>query len=94
MVSFGGLARKLLGSSNSRRVRKFEPTVKAINALEDELSRLSDAELRARTDAFRAEINDLRHRLGIPLLPQPDPGALGLVVPQDGWDMDKERKQE
>ena len=56
MVSFGGLARKLLGSSNSRRVRKFEPTVKAINALEDELSQLSDDQLRARTDEFRAQL--------------------------------------
>ncbi|RIX99225.1 preprotein translocase subunit SecA [Aureimonas flava] len=56
MVSFGGLARKLLGSSNSRRVRKFEPTVKAINALEAELAALSDDQLRARTEAFRAEL--------------------------------------
>ncbi|WP_061931520.1 preprotein translocase subunit SecA [Aureimonas sp. AU22] len=56
MVSFGGLARKLLGSSNSRRVRKFEPTVKAINALEAELSGLTDDQLRARTDEFRAQL--------------------------------------
>ncbi|WP_279479019.1 preprotein translocase subunit SecA [Aureimonas sp. SK2] len=56
MVSFGGLARKLLGSSNSRRVRKFEPMVKAINALEAELSQLSDDQLRARTAEFRAQL--------------------------------------
>ncbi|WP_062204067.1 preprotein translocase subunit SecA [Aureimonas sp. AU12] len=56
MVSFGGLARKLLGSSNSRRVRKFEPTTREINALEEELSKLSDDELRARTEQFREEI--------------------------------------
>ena len=56
MVSFGGLARKLLGSANSRRVRKFDPTVRAIAALEPELAALSDEALRARTTQFREEI--------------------------------------
>ncbi|KTR08033.1 preprotein translocase subunit SecA [Aureimonas ureilytica] len=56
MVSFAGLARKLLGSANSRRVRKFDPTVRAISALEPELSALSDDQLRARTEQFRDEI--------------------------------------
>ncbi|TCT07977.1 preprotein translocase subunit SecA [Aquabacter spiritensis] len=52
----GGIARKLFGSSNDRRVKGFRPTVQAINALEAELTGLSDAQLRARTDAFRAEL--------------------------------------
>ncbi|MBA4790622.1 MAG: preprotein translocase subunit SecA [Pseudomonadota bacterium] len=52
----GGLARKLFGSANDRRVKGYRPTVQAINALEPELSALSDDALRARTDQFRAEI--------------------------------------
>ncbi|HEV7417754.1 MAG TPA: preprotein translocase subunit SecA, partial [Tianweitania sediminis] len=56
MVSFGGLARKIFGSSNDRRVRGFNPRVQAINALETELSGLSDEALRGRTEEFRQQI--------------------------------------
>jgi preprotein translocase subunit SecA len=55
---FGAVARKIFGSSNERRIRAFRPRVDAINALEQELERLSDEELRARTDAFRKELAD------------------------------------
>ena len=55
LSSFGSLASKLFGSSNERRVRGYRPRVAAINALEEEVAKLSDAELRARTDQFRAE---------------------------------------
>ncbi|MEI8144826.1 MAG: DEAD/DEAH box helicase, partial [Alphaproteobacteria bacterium] len=53
---FGTLARKLFGSSNDRRVKGYNPRVQKINALEPEIAKLSDAELRARTDAFKAEL--------------------------------------
>ncbi|MFD2236649.1 preprotein translocase subunit SecA [Aureimonas populi] len=56
MVSLGGLAAKLFGSSNSRVVRRYDARVRQINALEPELSALSDEELRARTQGFREEI--------------------------------------
>jgi preprotein translocase subunit SecA len=56
MVKFGAIARKLFGSSNDRRIRAYKPTVDAINALEAELSALSDAELAARTTQFRDQI--------------------------------------
>lgn len=56
MVNFGGLARKLLGSANERVVRRFQPKIQPIAAFEDEFSRLTDDELRAKTEAFRAEI--------------------------------------
>src|SRR5258707_14521323 len=52
----GALARKLFGSSNDRRIRKYQPRVDEINALEGELEKLSDDALRARTAAFRAEL--------------------------------------
>jgi preprotein translocase subunit SecA len=54
----GAVARKLFGSSNDRRVRKYQPRVDAINALEPELVKLTDAELAARTVAFKKEIAD------------------------------------
>ncbi|MEX6506414.1 preprotein translocase subunit SecA [Jiella sp. M17.18] len=56
MVSFGGLARKLLGSANERFVRRYQSRVDAIAALEDEMAALSDEELRGKTEAFKAEI--------------------------------------
>jgi preprotein translocase subunit SecA len=54
----GALARKLFGSSNDRRVRKYQPRVDAIAALEKELTGLSDEALRARTEAFRKQVAD------------------------------------
>ena len=53
---FGNLAKKLFGSSNERRLKAYTGRVSAINALEPEISALSDAELRARTQEFRADI--------------------------------------
>jgi preprotein translocase subunit SecA len=56
MVSFGGLARKIFGSSNDRRVKSMRPRVEAINAMENELAALTDEQLRARTDQFRQDV--------------------------------------
>jgi preprotein translocase subunit SecA len=56
MVSFGGLARKIFGSSNERRVRSFKPRVEQINALEAEISSLTDEQLKAKTAEFRASL--------------------------------------
>ena len=58
MVSFGALAAKVFGSANDRKVKSYRPKVEAINALESEVARLSDADLRARTEQFRAEFAD------------------------------------
>ncbi|MGQ3675948.1 preprotein translocase subunit SecA [Xanthobacter sp. TB0139] len=52
----GGLARKLFGSANDRRVKGYRSRVQAINALEKELQPLSDEALRARTEDFRRQI--------------------------------------
>src|SRR6188472_1942890 len=54
----GAVARKLFGSSNDRRVRKYQPRVDAINALEPEMVKLTDDALRARTEAFKKELAD------------------------------------
>jgi preprotein translocase subunit SecA len=58
MVSLGGIARKIFGSSNDRRVKSMRPRVEAINAMENEVAALSDAELRARTDQFRQDLTN------------------------------------
>src|SRR5215212_1346191 len=52
----GALAKKIFGSANDRRVKGYRPRVEAINAIEPEMERLSDDELRARTESFRAEL--------------------------------------
>ncbi|MBN9068528.1 MAG: preprotein translocase subunit SecA, partial [Rhizobiales bacterium] len=56
MVRVGVLAKKIFGSSNERRVKSLRPKVAAVNAMEDEMRALSDEELRARTDQFRADL--------------------------------------
>ncbi|MGG7519255.1 preprotein translocase subunit SecA [Allorhizobium undicola] len=56
MVSLGGLARKIFGSSNERRIKGHKPRVAAINALEDSMKALSDAELAGKTAEFREQI--------------------------------------
>src|ERR671913_1036617 len=53
---FGSLAKKIFGSVNDRRLKSYRPKVAAINELEPEIERLSDEALRARTDAFKAEL--------------------------------------
>src|SRR5690349_14103542 len=53
---FRAAARKFFGSANDRRIRSFQSRVNAINALEKELEKLSDDELRARTAQFRKRV--------------------------------------
>jgi preprotein translocase subunit SecA len=53
------LLKKVFGSRNERLLKQYRRTVRAVNALEPEVQKLSDEELRARTDEFRA-----RHRNG------------------------------
>ena len=59
----GAVARKLFGSANERRIRSYQPRVKAINALEPEVAALSDEALKARIEAAipgsTADVTDL-----------------------------------
>ncbi len=55
---FGAVARRLFGSANDRRIRSYQPRVDEINAFEDEIAKLSDEALRARTDEFKKQIAD------------------------------------
>ncbi len=58
MFGLGSIASKVFGSSNDRKVKKYQSRVDEINALEPELAALSDDELRARTEAFRQQFAD------------------------------------
>src|SRR5215468_10551142 len=52
----GVLARSLFGTANDRIVKSFDRPVAKINALEPELEKLSDEQLRARTTEFRERL--------------------------------------
>ncbi len=54
----GGLARRLFGSANDRYIKSLAGTVDEISGLEPEVERLSDADLAARTVAFRKRLAD------------------------------------
>ncbi|TXF13162.1 preprotein translocase subunit SecA [Pelomicrobium methylotrophicum] len=47
---------KIFGSRNERLLKRYMQTVRAINALEPEIARLSDEALRAKTAEFKARI--------------------------------------
>ena len=47
---------KIFGTANERAIKRLLPNVGAINALEPEIQKLSDDELRAKTEEFRARI--------------------------------------
>jgi len=55
---------KVFGTKNERVIKSLMPNVQAINALEPEIEKLSDAELRAKTDEFRQRIQERLSRVG------------------------------
>jgi preprotein translocase subunit SecA len=55
-MALASLARKIFGSPSDRQVKRYQGKVAAINALEPELVKLSDDELKARTATFKAQI--------------------------------------
>ncbi|NHC07073.1 protein translocase subunit secA [Azonexus fungiphilus] len=48
-----GLLKKIFGSRNDRLIKQYSQNVKRINALEPQISALTDEQLRAKTDEFR-----------------------------------------
>lgn len=53
---FAPLLKKLFGSKNEREVKRMLKTVTAINALEEQLLSLSDEQLKAKTEEFKARL--------------------------------------
>ena len=56
MLGINEIAGKIFGTSNERELKRIRPLVQQINALEPEMQKLSDGELRAKTDEFRTRI--------------------------------------
>ena len=54
----GKIARKIFGSANDRFVKKLYKTVNKINALEPNFIKLSDEELKAKTDEYRTRLKN------------------------------------
>ena len=54
---------KVFGTKNERVIKSLTPKVQAINALEPQVQKLSDAELRAKTDEFRQRIQERLSRV-------------------------------
>ena len=52
------LMAKVFGTSNEREMKRLMPLVERINALEPETKKLSDEQLRAKTDEFRKRIHE------------------------------------
>ena len=55
---FKFITRKLFGSQNDREVKRLLPLVEKINALEPDIQKLSDSQLRAKTDEFRNKLTE------------------------------------
>ena len=55
---FGKLIRAVFGTKSDRDVRRMRPLVEKINQLETELQKLSEAELKAKTDEFRERLKN------------------------------------
>ncbi|RDE08844.1 preprotein translocase subunit SecA [Pelagibacterium lacus] len=55
-MALAAFAKKFFGSANDRRVRRYQANVDAINALEAEYEKLSDDQLRAKTEDFKAQL--------------------------------------
>ncbi|MGJ8561290.1 MAG: preprotein translocase subunit SecA [Litorimonas sp.] len=51
-----GIAKTLFGSENDRKLKKLRPIVERINALEPQMEAMSDEQLTAQTDLFKARL--------------------------------------
>ncbi|HHW57491.1 MAG TPA: preprotein translocase subunit SecA [Clostridia bacterium] len=53
-----GLVEKIFGSYSEREVRRLEPIADKVLSYEDKMAKLTDAELRAKTDEFKNRLKD------------------------------------
>lgn len=52
------LLKKIIGTKNERELRRIQPVVGQINALEPQYEKLTDGELRSKTDEFKKRLAD------------------------------------
>ena len=80
---------KVFGTKNERVIKALMPKVQAINALEPQIQKLTDAELRAKTDEFRQRIQErLSHVTRAPQAAAPEAGS------EDEPDVDEQKEFE
>ena len=82
---------KVFGTKNERVVKALMPKVRAINELESQIQKLSDDQLRAKTDEFRQRIQERLGRLNNN--PQAEPAATGRDEDPD-FDRQKQLEKE
>ncbi|WP_170596698.1 preprotein translocase subunit SecA [Ruegeria arenilitoris] len=58
MLGLGTLAKKVFGTPNDRKIKATRPLVDKINALEPEFEKLSDDDLKAKTEELRKRANE------------------------------------
>ena len=49
---------KVFGTSNEREIKRMRPLIDQINGLEAQMKQLTDEQLRAKTNEFRARIKE------------------------------------
>ena len=69
---------KVFGTKNEREVKRLLPHVAAISALEPEMQKFSDEQLRAKTDEFRARIQERLSAIADEPVVDADPEKAGL----------------
>ena len=84
---------KVFGTKNERVVKALMPKVRAINELEPQMKKLTDAELRAKTDEFRQRIQERLSRVGASNGTQP-PAVDSETETEGEDDFDRIKRQE
>ncbi|MGE5054913.1 MAG: preprotein translocase subunit SecA, partial [Acidobacteriota bacterium] len=86
---------KVFGTKNERVIKALQPNVKAINALEPEVQKLTDDQLRAKTDEFRKRIHERlsRFRAGNGNQTPANPAQVGAEE-EDDFDRTKRLEKE
>jgi preprotein translocase subunit SecA len=84
---------KVFGTKNERYVKNMAARVAAINALEPQMQKLTDAELRAKTDEFRQRIQERLSRFGNGDENQPPTGDVAEGTEGEG-DLDRVKRLE
>ena len=53
-----GIAQKIFGTENDRKLKKLRPLVAKINGLEPDFEKLTDDQLRLKTDEYKKQVQE------------------------------------
>ena len=82
---------KVFGTKNERVIKSLMPRVAAINALEPQMQKLSDDELRAKTDEFRQRIQQRLSRVSSGQAGEAEPESVDDDDPDRAKQLEKEQ---